>query len=98
MVERIVNTMNERFRFPTTTYGKSSVILGMTVILLFLFKFLNLRLPIPSPILALLSLIAFVLAIISIIKEKTKSLLIYIPLLFGFLVLVWVVLEIAFPH
>jgi len=82
--------------------GKWAAILTLLFILLMALKFSALasiiRLPFPTPFIAGLGVIGFVIGIISIIKNKDRSLLTLLSIPIGLLIILWVAAEIAFPH
>jgi membrane associated rhomboid family serine protease len=59
---------------------------------------ITIRLPFPSPFIAALGVIGFVLGLISIFKNKDKSLFVLLSIPVGLLIIFWVAAEIAFPH
>lgn len=56
------------------------------------------RLPFPSPLIAGLGMIGFVSGVISIFKNKDRSLFVLLSIPIGLLIIFWVAAEIAFPH
>jgi len=60
--------------------------------------FNNLKLAIPGLLSGIFGIIGFFTGIISIIKKKDYSVLVFISTLIGFFVLFWVSAEILFPH
>ncbi len=56
------------------------------------------RLPFPSPFIAVLGEIGFILGLISIFKNKDRSLFVLLSIPVGLLIIFWVAAEIAFPH
>ncbi|NLW79488.1 MAG: hypothetical protein GXY32_08780 [Ruminococcaceae bacterium] len=83
-----------------TKIGKWASILTLLFIVLMGLKALNIgiRLPLPSPIIAMLGVIGFVLGIISIFKNKDRSLCVLLSIPIGLLIIFWIGAEIAFPH
>lgn len=83
-----------------TKTGKWASSLTLLFILLMGLKALNLgiRLPLPSPVIAGLGVIGFILAIVSIVKNKDRSLFVLLSIPVGLLIIFWVAAEIAFPH
>lgn len=85
-----------------TKIGKWSSIFTLLFIVLMALKLSPLanmiRLPLPSPIIAALGVIGFVLGIISILKNKDRSLFVLLSIPVGLLIIIWVTLEIVFPH
>ena len=97
---------------PKTNSGKWSLWLILTFILLLIFTIFliasgqrgsekfsdNLILSIPTLIAGLSAIASFFTGIISIIKHKERSILIYPSTIIGFLVLFFVLGELIFPH
>ncbi len=59
---------------------------------------ITIRLPLPSPFIAGLGVVGFIVGIISIFKNKDRSLFVLLSIPVGLLILFWVAAEIAFPH
>jgi membrane associated rhomboid family serine protease len=82
--------------------GKWASILTLLFIVLMALKLstlaITIRLPFPSPFIAALGVIGFVLGLISIFKNKDKSLFVLLSIPVGLLIIFWVAAEIAFPH
>lgn len=84
---------------PKDSAGKWSVILSVLFVLLMWLKFFAIvRLPLPSPAIALLSIAALILGLISVFMHRGRAILLVIPLLLGLLVVVWTAGELMFPH
>jgi hypothetical protein len=83
-----------------TKVGKWASILTLLFIVLMGLKVLNIgiRLPLPSKVIAMLGVIGFTLGIISIFKNKDRSLFVLLSIPVGLLIIFWVAAEIAFPH
>lgn len=85
-----------------TTSGKWAAILTLLYIALMAIKFSELamaiRLPLPSPVLALIGFVGFLLAIISFVKNKDRTILTMLAILIGLLIIFWTAAEIIFPH
>lgn len=85
-----------------TTAGKSAAILTLLFIVLMILKFftlgISIRIPLPTPFIAVLGVIGFIMGVISIVKNKDRSLLTLLSILIGLLIIFWVSAEIAFPH
>ena len=60
--------------------------------------FSNLKLTIPFTLAWLSAIASFIVGLISIIKNQERSAFVYLPVLLGFLILLWVIAEILFPH
>lgn len=88
--------------YAKTTVGKWAAILTLTFIVLMAIKLsalsMSIRVPLPNPFLAVIGFIGFLLGIISIVKNKDRSILILLAILIGLLILLWTAAEIVFPH
>jgi len=88
--------------WPKTKNRKWAVILTLLFIVLMVLKMSALatiiRLPFPSPFIAVLGEIGFILGLISIFKNKDRSLFVLLSIPVGLLIIFWVAAEIAFPH
>lgn len=98
--------------FPKTTLGKWAVMLilgfflflGIFFILVNLGErggetiFINIKLLIFYSLAAISAISSFVTGLISIFKKKEKSVLVFLSVILGFLVLLWILSEILFPH
>ena len=60
--------------------------------------FSNLLLTIPFLLAAISGISAFLLGIISIIRNKERSFLVFVSTGIGFIALIWCIVEILFPH
>ena len=60
--------------------------------------FSNLYLTVPVVIAALSGISAFFVGIIGVIKDRERSILVYLTTLFGFCILLFCLAEIVFPH
>jgi len=97
---------------PKTNLGKWSIrliiafliLLGLFFIFIVLGErggdtfFSNLKLAIPGLLSAISAIAAFFIGLISIIKSKERSVCVFLASLIGFLILLWVLAEILFPH
>jgi len=97
---------------PKTYLGKWSVGLILTFFLLlglfFLFVhlgerggdtfFSNLKLTIPMLIAGIAAISSFVIGTISVLRNKERSILVFLSTVIGFLVLLWILAELLFPH
>jgi len=95
-----------------TTLGKWSVGLIIAFVVMFLILniliwsgqrggatfFSNLYLAIPGVLSALSAIASFFTGITSIIKDKERSIVVFVATIIGFLVLLFVSAEIIFPH
>lgn len=85
-----------------TTAGKWASVLTLLFIVFMAMKLLTLGfsiiIPLPTPFIALLGVIGFIMGIVSIIKNKDKSLFVMLSIIIGLLLIFWIAAEIAFPH
>jgi hypothetical protein len=58
----------------------------------------NLKLAIPGTAAALCAGLSFFTGIISVLKNKERSVLVFLSIILGFLVLLWILAEVLFPH
>lgn len=88
--------------YSKTTSGKWAAILTLLFIALMAIKLsaltMLIRLPLPTPVLAVIGVIGFLLGIISIVKNKDRSILTLLAILLGLLIVLWTTAEIIFPH
>ena len=54
--------------------------------------------PLPTFAIAAFGIAGFILAIIAIFKNKDKSILNFLPLLVGLIILLWIAAEVIYPH
>jgi hypothetical protein len=97
---------------PKTIWGKLSLVfidafsLFFVILQLFIKSgqrggatfFSNLLLAIPALLAAIFGISAFFVGIFGIIKEKEKGIMVFLTSFFGFLVFLFVLCEILFPH
>ncbi len=85
-----------------TTTGKWAAILTLLFIVFMFFKFsaldMPIRLPLPTPFIAVIGVAGFIFGVVSMIKNKDRSLLTLLSILVGLLIVFWTAAEIAFPH
>ena len=85
-----------------TTAGKWAAILTLLFIVFMFLKFsalaMPIRFPLPTPFVAVIGVAGFIAGVISIIKNKDRSLLTLLSILLGLLIIFWTAAEIAFPH
>jgi len=60
--------------------------------------FSNLKLAIPGTAAWVCAIASFFVGLAGVIKQKERSILVFLSMLLGFLVLVWMSLEFMFPH
>lgn len=82
---------------PKTKTGLWGVILTAVFAILMAIKIVAF-LPIPTPALAVLGVIGFVVSIIAVVKAKDRSILIFVSLLVGLLLTIFIAGEFIFPH
>jgi len=97
---------------PKTHLGKWSIVLIISFFiflgLFFIFVnlgerggdtfFSNLKLTIPMLIAGISGVGCFFTGIISVFKNKEKSVLVFLSIILGFLILLWILAEVLFPH
>lgn len=79
-----------------TPSGKWAGLLTLAFIVLMALKYF--RLPLPSPAIAVLGVAGFILAVVSIIKNKDRSLLTWLAIPVGLILIFWIGAEIMYPH
>lgn len=88
--------------YSKTTAGKWAAILALLFIVLMAIKLsalaMLIRLPLPTPLLAIIGGVGFLLGIVSVVKNKDRSILTLLAILIGLLIILWAVAEIVFPH
>ncbi len=111
-INNMTETKSRISFFPKHTLGKLSVellvlsIIFFGVLMALIFSgqkggdtfFSNLLLAIPGLLVAICGVAAFFTGIISIVKEKECSILVYLSTGIGFFILLFVASEILFPH
>ena len=87
---------------PKAKTAKWSAALTLLFIVLMALKLsalaIMIRLPFPSPFIAGLGVAGFVLGIISIFKNKDRSVFVLLSIPVGLLIIFWVIAEIVLPH
>jgi len=97
---------------PKTKFGKYSILFILLffffLITFFLFVrsgqrggdtfFSNLYLAIPGLLAGVSAILSFIFGLVSLIKEKSRSLLVIISTIIGFLITLFILAEILFPH
>ncbi|WP_035295051.1 hypothetical protein [Clostridium sp. KNHs214] len=85
-----------------TKAGKWAAILTLLFIVLMALKLstlaIRIRLPLPTPFIAVIGVVGFIVAVVSIIKNKDRALLTLLSILVGLLIIFWTIAETAFPH
>ncbi len=72
---------------------------GLTVafIIMIALKMADLM-PLPTPFIGLLGLVGFFTGIVALFRYKEKSLLVWLSVLVGLLIIFWTAAEIIYPH
>ena len=88
--------------WPKKPMGKWSTVLGLVFIVVALLKFsfikIRVPVPVPTPGVALIGIAAFIVSVISLVKDKERSILLILPVLVGLVIILWTIGEIAYPH
>ncbi len=82
---------------PKSILGKLSIGLSIAFIILIWLK-IQIAIPIMTFCIATLGLVAFFTSIISIVKNKDRALLNFLPILVGVIIIFWAAAEIIFLH
>lgn len=82
---------------PKTRLGKWSVGLSTSFIILIWLK-IQYGLPLMTFAIAFLGLLGFLIGIVAIIKNKDSSILNFLPILVGLIIILWIAGEIIYPH
>jgi hypothetical protein len=82
---------------PKTKLGRWSIGLGAAFIILIWVK-IQYFLPLPTFAIAAIGLLGFILSLVTVIKNKDRSILILIPILAGLIIVLWTAGELIFPH
>ncbi len=80
-----------------TAIGKWAAGLSLCFIPLLFLK-MTIPFPVPTPIIAAIGVAGLVVGLVSMIKNKDRSVLTLFAIVVGALVTLWVAAEIAFPH
>lgn len=81
---------------PETLLGKWSVLLGILFIVFITLK-MGPGFPLPTFAIAAIGIAGFVTGIISIVK-KERSILVFLSVLLGLLIIAWIIGELVYPH
>ena len=81
---------------PKSKLGKWATGLGIAFILMILLKIKSFM-PLPTFAIAAIGLAGFICGIMAIIK-KERALAIFIPILVGLIITLWIAAEIIYPH
>ncbi len=82
---------------PKSILGKLSIGLSIAFIILIWLK-MQIAIHIMTFCIAALGLLGFFTSIVSIVKNKDRALLNFLPILVGVIIILWAVAEIIFPH
>jgi hypothetical protein len=82
---------------PKTTLSKWSVIISVVFIILIWTK-IQFSIHVPTFAIGALGLIGFIVSLIAIFKNKDRSVLIFLPVLVGLIIILWTAAEFIFPH
>jgi len=82
---------------PTTRSGKWAVVLSLAFIILISLKIMG-TMPLPTFAIAAIGLLGFLIAIFAFFNSKERSILIYLSILVGLVIIFWTAAELLFPH
>lgn len=82
---------------PMTQSGKGAVVLSLAFIILISLK-MNGTMPLPTFAIAAIGILGFLIAVFAFFKNKERSLLIYLSILVGLVIILWTSAELLFPH
>ena len=82
---------------PKTTLGKWSVGLSIVFIILIWMK-MQYSIHVPTFAIAAVGLIGFIMSIITIFRNKDRSIVVLLPILVGIIIVLWTTGELIFPH
>lgn len=82
---------------PKTSTGKWALGLSLAFIVLITLKIMG-SMPLPTFGIAAIGLIGFIVGVLAIIKNKERSILTFIPILVGLVILLWTAAELLYPH
>ena len=92
----------KRYFWPKKPMGKWSIVLVLVFIGVALLKFSFIKIAVPVPVptfgVALIGIAAFIFAVISLVKDKERSVLLFLPILVGLVIILWTTGEIVYPH
>jgi uncharacterized membrane protein HdeD (DUF308 family) len=83
--------------FPKSLMGQLALALSVICGGALKLKMANVRVPLSTPMLFIIGIIAFAMALYAFIK-KDRALFIYPPLILGVFLIVWGLAEVLFPH
>lgn len=82
---------------PKSILGKWSIGLSISFIILIWLK-IQFEIPVSTFLIAALGLAGFFTSIVSIIKNKDRGVLYFIPILVGLIIIWWIAGEMIYPH
>jgi len=82
---------------PKTNTGKWALGLSLAFIILITFKILG-SMPLPTFSIAAIGLVGFIVGVFAIIKNNERSILTFIPILVGLVIILWTLGELIYPH
>lgn len=83
--------------WPKSDLGKWSARLSIAFIILISLKIMNAA-PMPTFTIAILGLVGFFMGIVAMIKNKERSIPIFLSIVVGLLIIFWTVAEFIYPH
>lgn len=82
---------------PKTNSGKWALGISIAFIVLITLKIMG-SMPLPTFGIAAIGLVGFLVGVFAIIKNKDRSMLTFIPILVGLVIILWTAGELLFPH
>lgn len=82
---------------PETNSGKWALGISIAFIVLITLKIMG-SMPLPTFGIAAIGLVGFLVGVFAIIKNKDRSILTFIPILVGLVIILWTAGELLFPH
>ncbi len=77
--------------------GKWAGLLMLIFIAIMAFK-IFVRFPLPTPVIAVMGVVGSALGLLSVMKYKDRSILTWLSILMGLLIIVWTAAELVSPH
>ncbi|MDV3426278.1 MAG: hypothetical protein LIR50_03680 [Bacillota bacterium] len=82
---------------PRTLSGKWSVVLSILFIILIWLK-MEYSIHVMTFAIAAIGLAGFIISIIAIVKNKDRSIISFLPVLVGLIIILWIIGEMIYPH
>ena len=82
---------------PTTNNGKWASGLSLAFIILIIIKIVAF-LPIPTFVIAIIGLAGFIMGSIAVFKNKDRTILNFVAIVVGLIIILWTAAELVFPH